>query len=70
MIYCDNSTVVFMAKNNKSGSQHKDVNSNILAIRKRVKKNKVIIEHASTELMIGNPLIKDMLPKNFKDDVL
>ena len=35
-IYCDNSVVVFMAKNNKSGSQNKHIDIKYLAIRERV----------------------------------
>ena len=32
-IFCDNSAVVFMAKNNKSGSQSKHIDIKYLAIR-------------------------------------
>ena len=32
-IYCDSSTIVFMAKNNKSGNQSKHINIKYLAIR-------------------------------------
>ena len=37
-LYCDNSTVVFMAKNNKSRSQTKDIDIKYLVIRERVLK--------------------------------
>ena len=40
-----------------------------LAIRERVKDKKVVIEHISTELMIADPLTKDMPPFKFKDHV-
>ena len=69
-LYCDNSTVVFMAKNNKSGSQSKHIDIKYLAIRERVKEMKVVIEHISTELMITDPLTKGMPPKYFKDYVV
>ncbi|RVW91499.1 Retrovirus-related Pol polyprotein from transposon TNT 1-94 [Vitis vinifera] len=69
-IYCDNSTAVFMAKNNKSGSQSKHINIKYLAIRERVKEKKVVIEHISTELMIVDPLTKGMPPLKFKDHVV
>ena len=36
-LYCDNSVVVFMAKNNKSGSRSKHVDIKYLAITERVK---------------------------------
>jgi len=68
-IFCDNLVVVFMAKNNKSGSQSKHINIKYLAIRERVKDKKVIIEHMSTELMITDPLTKGMPPFKFKDHV-
>ncbi|KAK6125641.1 hypothetical protein DH2020_040617 [Rehmannia glutinosa] len=38
-------TAVFMAKNNKSGSQSKHIDIKYLAIRERVKEKKVVIEH-------------------------
>ncbi|RVW24818.1 hypothetical protein CK203_080347 [Vitis vinifera] len=57
-IYCDNSTTVFMAKNNKSGNRSKHIDIKNLAIRERVKENKVVIEHISTELTIVDPLTK------------
>ena len=69
-IYCDNSTAVFMAKNNKSGSRSKHIDINYLAIRERVKEKKVVIEHISTELMIVDPLTKNMPSLKFKDHVV
>ena len=68
-IYCDNSTVVFMAKNNKSGSQRKQIGIKYLAIRERVKDKKVVIEHVNTELMIVDPLTKGMPLFRFTDHV-
>ena len=53
-IYCKNSAVVFMAKNNKSGSRSKHINIKYLAIREHVKEKKVVIEHINTELMIDD----------------
>nr|CAN61535.1 hypothetical protein VITISV_030616 [Vitis vinifera] len=69
-IYCDNSTAVFMAKNNKSGSQSKHIDIKYLGIRERVKEKKVVIEHISIELMIADPLTKGMPPLKFKDHVM
>ena len=68
-IYCDNSTAVFMAKNNKSSSRNKHINIKYLALRERVKEKTVVIEHVSTELMIVDPLTKGMPPLKFKDHV-
>ncbi|KAK8584070.1 hypothetical protein V6N12_068320 [Hibiscus sabdariffa] len=47
-IHCDNLAVVFMAKNNESGSRSKHIDIKYLAIRERVKEKKVVIEHIST----------------------
>ena len=68
-ILCDNSVIVFFAKNNKSGSQSKHNDIKYLVIREHVKEKKVVIEHISTELMIANPLTKGMPPMKFKDHV-
>ncbi|KAA8545088.1 hypothetical protein F0562_019872 [Nyssa sinensis] len=69
-IFYDNSAVVFMAKNNKSGSQSKHIDIKYLAIRERVNEGKVVIEHVNTELMIVDPLTKGMPPSKFKDHVM
>ncbi|RVW74359.1 Retrovirus-related Pol polyprotein from transposon TNT 1-94 [Vitis vinifera] len=69
-IYCDNSTVVFMSKNNKSGSRSKHIDIKHLAIRERVQERKVVIEHISIELMIADPLTKGMPLLKFKDHVV
>jgi hypothetical protein len=68
-MYCDNLAVVFMAKNNKSGSRSKHIDIKYLAIRERVKEKKVVIEHISIELMIVDPLTKGMPSLKFKDHV-
>ena len=68
-IFCDNSTVVFLAKNNKSGSRSKHIDIKYLVIRKRVKDKTVVIEHINTELMIVYPLTKGMPPSKFKDHI-
>ena len=66
-IYCDNSVVVFMAKNNKSGSRSKRIDIKYLTIRECVKDKKVVIEHVSIELMITDHLTKGIPPFRFKD---
>ena len=65
-MYCDNSAVVFMAKNNKSGSQSKHIDIKYLAIREHVKDKKVVIEYVSTELIIVDPLTKGMPSFRFR----
>jgi len=68
-IHCDNSTVIFLAKNNKSGNRSKHIDIKYLVIREHVKANEIIIENISTELMIADPLTKGMQSKLFKDHV-
>ena len=68
-MFYNNPTVVFMAKNNKSGSRSKYIDIKYLAIRERVKEKKVVIEHVSIELMIANPLTKGILQLKYKDHV-
>jgi len=68
-ILCDNSTIVFMAKNNKSKSRSKHIDIKYLAIKERVKDKKVVIEHISSKLMIVDPLNKGMPLFKFKDHV-
>ena len=68
-IFCDNSVAVFLAKNNKSGSRNKHIDTKYLAIREHVKEKQVVIEHISTELMIADPLTKGMPSMKFKDHV-
>ena len=68
-IYCDNSTTVFMAKNNKYNSRNKHIDIKYLAIRECVKEKTVVIEHISIKLMIVDHLTKGMPPLKFKDHV-
>ena len=69
-LYCDNSTAVLMAKNNKSGSRSKHIDIKYLAIRERVKEEKLVIEHINIESMLTDPLTKGMPSKYFKDHVV
>ena len=69
MMFCDNLAVVFMAKNNKSGSQSKHIDIKYLTIRECVKEKKVVIKHVSTKLMLADLLTKGLPPLRFKDHV-
>ena len=68
-LYCDNSAVVFMAKNSKIGCQNKHIDIKYLVIRERVKEKKEVIEHISIEFMIAIPISKGMPLMSFKDDI-
>ena len=58
-----------MAKNNKSEIRSKHIDIKYFAVRERVKDKKVDIEHINTELVIADPLTKDMSSFKFKDHV-
>ena len=68
-IYCDNSAVVFLAKNNKNESHSRHIDIKYLKLREHVKSSKVIIRHISTRLMIVDPLTKGLPPKTYKEHV-
>ncbi|XP_039123482.1 secreted RxLR effector protein 161-like [Dioscorea cayenensis subsp. rotundata] len=68
-MYCDNSAAVFFSKNNKSGSRSKHIDIKYLALKERVNAGEVTIQHISTELMIADPLTKEIAPKLFRDHV-
>nr|XP_033511266.1 secreted RxLR effector protein 161-like [Nicotiana tomentosiformis] len=68
-IFCDNSTVVFFSKNNKSGSRSKHIDIKYLMVRDYVKKQDVCFEHVSTTLMIVDPMTKGLPANIFKDHV-
>jgi hypothetical protein len=69
-IMCDNYVVIFLAKNNKSESRNKNIHIKYLALRERIKENKMVIEHIRTKSMLADPLTKGMPPQKFKDHVL
>ena len=68
-IFCDNSVVVFLAKNNESGNRSKHIDIKYLTIREHVMEKKVVIEHIDTKLMIVDPLTKGMSSMKFKGHV-
>ncbi|KAH9667906.1 hypothetical protein KPL70_021226 [Citrus sinensis] len=69
-IYYDNSAVVFLAKNNKSGSRSKHIDIKYLAIREHVNSQKVVIQHINTKVMIADPLTKGLPPSLYKEHVV
>lgn len=68
-IHCDNSSAVFLAKNNRSGSRSKHIDIKYLSIKERVKFEKVVIKDIDTDSMLADPLTKGMPPFKFKDHV-
>ena len=68
-VYCDNSTAVLFSNNNKSGNRSTHIDIKYLAIRDRVKKQEVNIEHVSTDMMIADPMTKCLSVKVFSKHV-
>ena len=68
-IYCDNSAAVFFSKNDKYSKGAKHMEIKYLSVKEEVQKQRVSIEHISTNLMIANPLTKGLPPKTFNEHV-
>nr|GEV46985.1 putative zinc finger, CCHC-type [Tanacetum cinerariifolium] len=64
-IYCDNVATIFFSKNDKysKGAKHMDIKFFIM--KEEIKKQRVYLEHISTDLMIVDPLTKGLPPKAF-----
>ena len=68
-IYCDNTATIFFSKNDKYSKDVKHMELKYLAIKEEVQKQRVSIEHISTNLMVANPLMKGLPPKTFNEHV-
>ena len=68
-IYCDNSTVVSFSKNDKYSKSAKHMELKYFAVKEKVQKRRVSIEHISNNLMIVDPLKKGLSPKTFNGHV-
>jgi hypothetical protein len=68
-IYCDNSAAVFFFKNDKYSKGAKHMELKYLTVKEDVQKQRVSIEHISTQLMVADPLTKGLAPKTFKKHV-
>ena len=68
-IYCDNFATVFFSKKDKyfKGSKHMELK--YFAFKKEVHKQRVSVEHISTNLMIVDLLTKGLPPKTFTGHV-
>jgi hypothetical protein len=68
-IYCDNSAAVFFSKNDKYSKGAKHMELKYLTVKEDVQKQRVSIEHISTQLKVVDPLTKRLAPKTFKEHV-
>jgi len=68
-MYCDNFATVFFSKNDKYSKGAKHMKLKYFIMKEEVQKQRVSIEHISTNLMIVDPLTKGFLPKTFTEHV-
>ena len=68
-IYCNNSAAVFFSINDKYSKGEKHMKLKYLTLKEDVQKQRVSIEHISTQLMVADPLTKGLAPKTFKEHV-
>lgn len=68
-LYCVNSAAVFFSKNDKYSKGAKHMELMYFSVKEEVQKQRVLIEHISTNLMIADPLTKGLPPKTFIEHV-
>ena len=68
-IYCDNGASVFISKNDKYSKGVKHMKLKYFAVKEELQKQRVSIEHISTNLMIADPLTKGLTPESFNEHV-
>ncbi|GJX04434.1 retrovirus-related pol polyprotein from transposon TNT 1-94 [Tanacetum coccineum] len=68
-MYCDNTATVFFSKNDKysKGAKHMDIK--FFIVKEEIQKQRVYLEHISTDLMTADPLTKGLPPKAFTQHV-
>ncbi|GJZ24326.1 retrovirus-related pol polyprotein from transposon TNT 1-94 [Tanacetum coccineum] len=68
-IYYDNVATSFFSKNDKysKGAKHMDIK--FFIVKEEIQKQRVYLEHISTDLMIADPLTKGLPPKEFTQHV-
>ncbi|GJT55600.1 retrovirus-related pol polyprotein from transposon TNT 1-94 [Tanacetum coccineum] len=64
-IYCNNTVTNFFYENNKycKGAKHIDIK--FFIVKEEIQKQRVYLEHISTDLMIADPLTNGLPPKEF-----
>ena len=64
-MYCDNSATIFFTKNDKYSKGAKHMELKYIVVMREIQKQRVSIEHISTNLMIIDPLTKGLSPNTF-----
>jgi len=67
--YYDNITPVFFSKTDKYSKGAKHMELKYLAVKEKVQKQRLSIEHINTNLMVADPFTKGLPPKTFNDHV-
>jgi alpha-D-ribose 1-methylphosphonate 5-triphosphate synthase subunit PhnH len=68
-LLCDNETVVFFSKNNKSSGVSKWIDIKCLVVRDKVKDDIIVIQHINTIVMLVGSLTKALPPTLYKEHV-
>jgi hypothetical protein len=68
-LYCDNSSTVQYAHNNKSSDAAKHIDIKYYVVKDKVWDLIISLEHISTEKMLVDPLTKDLPPNVFTEHV-
>jgi hypothetical protein len=68
-LLCDNETVVFFSKNNKSSGVSKWIDIKYLIVRGKVKDGTIVIQYINTRAMLADSLTKALPPTLYKEHV-
>jgi len=61
-MYCDNPAIIFFSKNDKYSKGAKHMKLKYFGMKQEVQKQRMSIEHISTNLMIADLLTKGLQP--------
>ncbi|XP_062020714.1 secreted RxLR effector protein 161-like [Rosa rugosa] len=64
-IYCDNTSAVFFAKNNKRSSSSKQIPLKQLFVRQKTRSEEIVVPYIETANMLADPLTKALANKDF-----
>ena len=68
-IYYDNTAILFFSKDDKYSKGDKHIKLKYFTVKEEIQKQRMSIEHIRIELMIANPLTKELLSKTFNDHI-
>jgi hypothetical protein len=70
ILLCDNETVIFFSKNNKSSGASKWIDIKYLIVRDKVKDDTIVIQHINTRAMLADSLTKALPPTLDKENIV